>query len=295
MRDPCFILRVLPSVLSVAVVMGLTEAKATERNAAAIAGETAPRAALAYDVKVTVRDGLVRLDAHGVPLATVLEAVTEAAGIAMTLYGDPTVARSSWQLTDVPVEEALRTLAGRNSYVLHSDGQGGRMFRVYGRRSVELPGGRRAWALTNVHHPDPRIRSAAVRALSGDGEATTLSLLHAMLREDETPSVRCEAVLALNAMAGQDALEAMSDGLGDPDATVREQLISVLAERSEVPATMALGQSYYTETEPVLRLKVVQSLASQQTPAAFALLEAALQDDDEDIRRAAWRLLETRR
>ena len=118
-----------------------------------------------------------------------------------------------------------------------------------------------------------------------------LQELHGVLTGGDEAAERLQALAAFNAIGGAPALRAMTDALGDEDSSVREQAISLLGNRTEEPATMALAQAYFAERHAAMRLHAIDSLAKQRTPSARALVAAALDDKSPDVQEAARLLL----
>ena len=245
---------------------------------------------------VVVESDRVTLRAERVPLATVLHALAREAGVTLVLRGEPTSPFSTWTVTDVSLLDAIRHMAGDNDFVLYQAGateHGQHVLRVFGKRDGDNAIRTREDTLRDLSHPNAHIRATAVREIAGlDGELA-FDRLRTVLASDEAAAVRSEALAAISTLDGAPALDAMADTLGDDDVDVRAQLLHALGDRPEESATMALGQAYFTEDDPAMRIMAVQSLAAQRTPAARAILTTALKDEDLAVQATATRLLNT--
>ena len=102
------------------------------------------------------------------------------------------------------------------------------------------------------------------------------------LLQSENPLVRERAILKLAEIGGKDAYLAISGALTDPDVKVRELVIQLLGEAGQEQLHV-LGQVLFAESNPELRRQGVEIIAALQSPAALALLQVALQDEDEEI------------
>ena len=77
-------------------------------------------AAAAGTLNLTVRNGLVTLDAHAVPLGEVLRDLSQKAGFRLAMKKE-LYAPVTWRLQDVPVDEAIaRLLAQTSSVILYA-------------------------------------------------------------------------------------------------------------------------------------------------------------------------------
>lgn len=264
-----------------------------------VGGATATSAS-AQSLQITVRDGRVDLRAQDVTLTAVLEALAAEAGYEIEIYGNPTSPSSSWNLSGVPVAKALFRLAGDNSVVLCPVGpRGAQILKVYGdadNNAASQVVVRRAQknasqASASSSRRNKRDGNTAAQAAGDFGGDERLQELHGVMTEGDEAATRLQALAAIDAIGGEPALHAMTDALGDEDSAVREQAISLLGNRTEEHATMALAQAYFAERHANMRLRAIDSLAKQRTESARVLVAAALDDKSPDVQEAARLLL----
>ncbi len=134
--------------------------------------------------------------------------------------------------------------------------------------------------------PQLELRQAAATRLAqviqgleqaGDSPALQAALAHTH------PQVRGQAAAALGRLGGEGALESLLAALQDDDPSVRQALVSALAELGE-PALAALSELFYDD--PALRELAGEALAGFG-PLAAPSLAPALQSPDPALRLAA--------
>ena len=113
-----------------------------------------------------------------------------------------------------------------------------------------------------------------------------MNILDFVLSDDEYPTVRLQAAIALRRLGGA-AASVLVKGLGDEDAAVRTEVVRALGEVGGGKATQALGRMVFGEKDPTVRWIVVQSLAAQRSKAARMFLESAARDQDNRVRETA--------
>ena len=117
-----------------------------------------------------------------------------------------------------------------------------------------------------------------------------IDVLGRILQSDEDPAVRMETVGALAGIPGQEAVEAIAVGLGDPESAIRHQVLEQLWQRGSGSLHL-IGQALLADPDPAVRTRAVEMLAADASPAALALLESAAGDPDEAVRGSALRKL----
>jgi HEAT repeat protein len=104
-----------------------------------------------------------------------------------------------------------------------------------------------------------------------------------LLREEEDPRVRTEALLALEAAGGQAAGEAVVARLRDQDLTVRRTAFEVVARMGlQRPALPALIDLLSVE-EPRMRRDIVIAIGDARDTTALSALIRALREDKETV------------
>lgn len=284
---------------------------ATRAPRVADAAPHAPR------LEVRLADGLLSVDARGVPLADVLHAIFDGTPVRVVLVGalDAPVDRS---IKSVALEKALRRLVGDAALVMvytpaDAAGETARRLtevRVYGgvrgnpalaraprtdppapaadepaRGATPRPDA--APARPAAPRPDARRRLRTVSALGARGDAGAVRELGAILGSDEDPRVRAAAARALVRVGDERAADALMTGLGDPDADIRSAVVDGLGTIGGEHATLGLGQVLFSEADPALRVQAVLHLAAIRADSARALVEAVATDANADVREAA--------
>ena len=79
------------------------------------------RSVASDNIRIHVDDGLLTLDAHAVPLSVLLRAIGEEAGFEVVIEGDLDVPVDH-SFTRVPLEQGLKRLLDRNSFMVFFDG-----------------------------------------------------------------------------------------------------------------------------------------------------------------------------
>jgi len=117
-------------------------------------------------------------------------------------------------------------------------------------------------------------------------ESEQLALLNDELLYHPSAQAREQALIDLLHNGDEAAYAIIPQALADNDIQVRQLAINALAEigTSTLPV---LGQVLFNEAEPTLRHQAADALASLNSPAAQALLEAALSDSDQQVRQQA--------
>jgi HEAT repeat protein len=133
-------------------------------------------------------------------------------------------------------------------------------------------------------------RIAAIERLYTLNRLDAIPRLSAILADEPDSEARMAALLALDAIDGEAAVEALATGLADPAPTVRQQVIESLWSRG-TQTSWLLGQVVFGDSDPRLRLRAIELLASDGGSAAKVLVEAALEDEDPQVSDAAGVLL----
>lgn len=208
-------------------------------------------------------DGRLSADLRDVSLSTILKAIAREAGTKITVPSALSYPVTA-SFDDVPVDEALRILLRRESYIL-----------VYGgpRGPLEL---REVWVLTSA----PAGASVAVPSRD------------ALLPLTHTPeaSARQLELVDLGHRPEREALEALGERLLDPDREVRRMAAGALAHSPRPEATSMLATVLTSDPDPEVRQVAAAAAARRGGPAAVHALRRARDDDAVPYVRALARL-----
>jgi HEAT repeat protein len=128
-------------------------------------------------------------------------------------------------------------------------------------------------------------RIAAVQAAGATGEERASAYLRPILTADEDREVRVEAVKALRAIPGEDAVALLGDGLSDADLRVRKAAVEALRRRREDSAIPQLTRAL-SDKKPELRACALLALGSRLDAQRAALLSGGLNDAEASVREA---------
>ena len=271
-------------------------------------------------IEVSYNSGMFTLQASNAPLADVLQAIADQAGIEIVLAGDLSfpITRS---YSDVALEDGLQRLMGDASYVMIygsvPDGEDPAPLielRVY----ADIMG--TAGAISQSGAVSPEDAAIALRAVTlslaptaeGDEglheeiaglerderilamqwladfeDSIAVATLGRFLALDKDSAVRSEAAFALSGIGSDAAAEALAIGLGDDDPGVRLEVVDALSGIEDFDTALRLGQVLFGEPDPEVRLFAVVGLGEEHSEAAWILLEAAADDPDNKVSEAA--------
>ncbi len=233
--------------------------------------------AAAGTLDLTVRNGMVTLDAQAAPLGEVMRALSEKADFRLVMKQDLR-APVTWRLDEVPIEQAVTRLLARVSsvalYAPEGDGNGSVLSEVR-----ILRGGNNDAPL--VEH---RTALAAAQNTPGlsEGPATPGN-------QASTPKEAARNQLAsignLRPAAGE--VGPIDYALDDGDAADRRRAAQLAAKRRPDLAHNALTGAL-SDPDPVVRLRAVQGLTRLGGEQAVTILSQVLLEDSEPrIRRIA--------
>ncbi len=272
---------------------------------------------------VNVDDMKVTVHAQEVPLVNVLQAIGEQAGMATVVRGGSNV-RITTSFLRVPLLEAVRRLTGNAAIVLlyngnsETEGKARRPteLRVYigGERTPVRSAGESIPRVTTVADRASEVRQAVagpgarvpevtprlpvddtdisdVLRLAERADSASIEKLGRTLAEHEDLGTCRLIVSLLSEIGGDRVVPALESGLGKADSAFRGYLVETLGALESEDATRSLGQVLFGERDPNIRLLAVGSLANRGDEPARAFLEAATQDSNRQVRRAAERAL----
>ena len=125
-------------------------------------------------------------------------------------------------------------------------------------------------------------RLQAVELMAKRKDATTRDKLKHALQNDPFYAVRLAASKALRGIGGDDAFAALTDSTDQPNAKVRQQVISDIATQYNPEALAALKQSLAGEKNPSIRARIINGLTGHNDKEARKLINQAL--DSESFR-----------
>lgn len=261
------------------------------------------------EIQVDVTDDRLSLQAEDVAVAEVLQAIGEAASFEVVIRGDlGMVGRRS--LEEEPLAAGLRRLAGENSILMlyEKDASGEQQLREIrvqaagtttaavdpagqgdGRRkrSGRAPGGD-IQSYQQLATLDNARRVDAVRGLARRKDEAAASVLAEALVRDGNVAVRRLAANALSSgEAGEVALDALKAALGDAERSIRIQAMRGLTVNLGNGSASLLVDVVQNDGDPAVRRAAVQLVSAMDGDEAQQVLEAALDDDDDTVRRIA--------
>ena len=271
-------------------------ATAAAQSAAPESAEENPAAS----PSVQFDNGLVTLEAEGVPLEDLLDALARAADFRLVKVGDLSapVTRS---MHGVALDSAVRRLLGNHTVVMiYASGSGGQRrlaeLRIYAddRLPPPVPDGPdvEKRLLAALQQPDPALRRGALSMADALDDEVAIAILGEVLERDQDPRVRADAASALGRIGGDQAVQALEGGLGDGDPGVASAIARALGRAGGERATLVLEQMVMGDEDPKIRAIAVQTVASLRTPGAREVVEAAAEDENDHVRRAAQQALE---
>jgi len=142
---------------------------------------------------------------------------------------------------------------------------------------------------------DPAVREAASLALGLTGDTQTgIELLLERLQEPDTSAdSKRLAAASFGGMEARSSIMGLTRLLADPDALVRRWAVAALGELADEHTIAPLGARLAKDPDPGVRLEAAFRLGKFGGVQAKPALTAALQDNDEHVRRVAASGLQT--
>jgi HEAT repeat protein len=128
------------------------------------------------------------------------------------------------------------------------------------------------------------LRAIAIEGLARTGDATQLPVIQAAVEKERDPSVTLAGAFA-SIMLGNASTDQVSDVLARP--RMREQAKRYLVEIA--PGRTATFGHQLLDSDPQIRVDVIDALGLAADPAALAALEPLTTDQDPQVARAAER------
>ena len=256
-------------------------------------------------IHVNIQRGLLTVDLRDAPLAEVLRAIGERAGLKVAIDGEASSLVTE-SFAGVPLEEGIKRLVGDASLVFKyaaspGDASAVALSEVW--IYVRSPGDQEVtgadvneqpdvatsenWVNQALLRPEPVARLDAVRELARQPEEATVGVLGQILSGDEDPIVRREAAAALGRVGGAEAAAALTPALSDKEPAVRMQAVRAIGRIGDDGGAQALGAVLSGDPDPLVRRLAVRALSAQGIAVSRAALEAATSDPNESVRREA--------
>jgi len=137
----------------------------------------------------------------------------------------------------------------------------------------------------------PPLAEASVRALAIVGDATVVPKVVEQAKTHPAATMRAASVEALGTLGDKSALPVVVELATDSDPLVRESVAATLARLGSLVEHKELLLTLRKDQAPSVRKAVVQALISLQAPDALDQLVSLLEDDSEDLRKEAERLM----
>ncbi len=150
--------------------------------------------------------------------------------------------------------------------------------------------------LTALLDAEWSVRAAAVWALGHFEERAPRSRLLSILHDpDEDALVRASALHALATLDLQAALPHLIAALRNPEADVREVAVLCLSKLPAQETCLALAERWSQEEDALVKVAIIHALgeADIPLPQIYRTLQAALHDEDTQIRKAAEKAINT--
>ena len=225
-------------------------------------------------LEVDVQGVRVTLRAHGVARDALLDQLVDQAGIALHSEA-PLGGLIDLDLTDVPLEAALRELLHDQAYALHYDAVATREPRAL---HLGPPAIR---SRPNGHAAAPQAADEELQAagLPDDpARAAPTAAPSTLVTDDSAPTRPEQALRTPPVGSGRDALVRALKA--DPDRAVRVAAARQLAAGEDYASTRALLAAL-EDDDPEVVVEALSSLASLGDPSVVAEIQAALAEQDD--------------
>ena len=272
----------LPLLLTVSLALLPTLSPAAERLEPPEA--KAQPAQLARGIQFA--DDSLTVKVTDMPLTKLLQEIARQSGLTLVLPGS-LQDRISVEFHQLPLKEGLRRILRHQNFALEYAEQAPEQGQSTAPRPTKL------WILSrgDAGHPGQPSAGEHPRAPSSRRDEVEDSpvLEEALLSDDA--GEREEAVKALGASGGPEAVGPLSLALADEDEDVREAAIAALADLGGEAAAEALAAAL-EDQDRRLRNRAVEALQDIGGEAAAEALGTALHDEDGRVRQAAVEALE---
>ncbi len=161
-----------------------------------------------------------------------------------------------------------------------------RLMECGGRKTLRV-------ARTLLAHPDARVRSNAVELIERFGGPADVEVLLPLLK-DSNNRVLGTVVKALGTLGYERTPILLRKMLASPHVSMRESGVFAAVALKDRFDLLDLLLAFVDDPYEGVRRRVVEALADYNDPRVTQALKARLSDDDEEVRRAAIRILESR-
>lgn len=241
-------------------------------------------AACGADIRLSVADGLVSLEAREAPVGAVVAAIATHASLVVA-SGDGLEDTLTDSFAEVPLGAALARILGDRSFLLrtHFPDASGRRGWLWILGACVPPTAAVDAAATTQRDAGAPSSASTLDYESMSGTEALMSLANTLAAGDAP--ARRTAIHELGDLPTAVALPLLRQGLGDPDRAVRAAAVHELTALGS-PAATALTAAL-DDRDLGIRLRALDALAEIALPTARASLGQALADPDARIREAA--------
>lgn len=141
-------------------------------------------------------------------------------------------------------------------------------------------------ALSALSDEDGFVRATAAKLLGDTRDRRWAEPLAERLLGDSDPVVRLRAATALRRVGGPRAVDALTEAVGDPEASVRKEVIDSLRVLGPAPALASLARVLREDPEWEVRVRSARALGVTGDPGALPALREGLDDANEFVRSA---------
>ncbi len=252
------------------------------------------------DLDVNFQNGLLTVKARNRTLEEVLYAIGEKADIEVNINGELSSKSSTWAVDNLPLSKAIKNLVGRHNIVMNYDSPESEesvrrvsKLWVFGHTEVTANSTHFQVAVSQEENIDTQdqfdqaIPSNQEQGSEDTDEQSYIKHLSKILKEEDDPSLRLQAVEALREIGGVQASEALAGGLNDSNPSVRIKVINSLGYLEADSIVPITGQVLYSDSDPEVRLAAVEILAEQDSEVSVVFLRVALEDKNKKVREMA--------
>ncbi len=243
-------------------------------------------------VTLAFKEGRVSGRIRGVPLREVLSELSRQTGIPAYLSGGGMDEKIRVQFEDLPLEEALRRILGRN-YILVYARANPRLGRAApGRLSGIRVLSRPAASLAHEARARPPGAAAPIASPRASSDTSPQALSRQALQAAR-PADRIAALRALAALRKPDeTLSTFTAALRDADAGVRQTALSQVRRQGMAVSLETLSAMAIEDPKPELRLRAWNEIVDRAEPqVAQEYLVKGLKDPDPKVRGIIERML----
>jgi len=254
------------------------------------------------EISVQTNNGLCSLHAEHASLSQVLFSIGKELGFEVRIHGDISDSQQSWSYQAMTLPDMVRNLVRDYSSVMIYQSQDNSSTtnklselwvyadNVSSHQSstpVEIQVQHSLSEEDDFIDARRRTQVAQIDRLKGLQQQDVIDSLAEIVRHEPDPIVRLRAVSALRDIGAGDVLSALEAGMSDASPKVRTEVAHAFGDTKDQRALLFLGQLLMGDKTASVREAAVQSLLGYSSPAAHAFVEAAKQDRDKDVRKAA--------